>query len=73
MEPLVEKVELLDSMLDGWTGPKERRDAAKSGSDASRDIAVAHIRESIYIQRLSNMVFAYTRLSYRWLVVGDAL
>lgn len=73
MEPLVEKVELLDSMLEGWTGPRERRDAAKPGSDASRDIAVAHIRESICIQRLSGMMFAYIRLLYRWLVVGDTL
>ena len=46
LEPLVEKVELLDSMLEGWTGPRERRDAAKSGSDASRNIAVARIRTS---------------------------
>ena len=42
----MEKVELLDSMLEGWTGPRERRDAAKSGSDASRDIAAAGIRAS---------------------------
>ena len=42
----MEKVELLDSVLDGWTGPRERREAAKSGSDASRDIAVARIRMS---------------------------
>ena len=33
------KVELLDRVEDGWTGPRERRDAAKSGSEASRDIA----------------------------------
>ena len=46
LEPLVEKVELLDSVLEGWTGPRERRDAAKSGSEASRDIAVVHIRMS---------------------------
>lgn len=45
----MEKVELLDSVLEGWTGPRERRDAAKSGSDASRVIAVVHIRKSIYL------------------------
>ena len=42
----MEKVELLDSMLEGWTGPRERSDAAKSGSDASRDIAIVYIRAS---------------------------
>ena len=45
-EGMAEKVELLESVLEGWTGPRERRDAAKSGSDASRDIAVAHVRKS---------------------------
>ena len=47
-EDVAEKVELLDRVLEGWTGPKERRDAAKSGSDASRDIATTHIRKSTY-------------------------
>ena len=42
----MEKVELLDSVLEGWTGPRERRDAEKSGSEASRNIAVVHIRTS---------------------------
>ena len=46
---MVEKVELLERVLEGWTGPRERRDAAKSGSDASRDIAVAQIRKSTYL------------------------
>ena len=44
-EDIAEKVELLERVLEGWTGPRERRDAAKSGSDASRDIAAAHIRK----------------------------
>ncbi len=44
----MEKVELLERVLEGWTGPRERRDAAKSGSDASRDIAAAHIRKSMH-------------------------
>ena len=45
---MAEKVELLERVLEGWTGPRERRDAAKSGSDASRDMAVARIRKSTY-------------------------
>ena len=35
----MEKVELLERVLEGWTGPRERRDAAKSGSDASSEMA----------------------------------
>ena len=46
VEGMAEKVELLERVLEGCTGPRERRDAAKSGSDASRDIAVTHIRMS---------------------------
>lgn len=34
-----EKVELFERVDDGWTGPRERRERAKSGSEASRDIA----------------------------------
>ena len=55
-EDVAEKVELLERVLEGWTGPKERRDAAKSGSDASRDIATAHIRKSTYSIAISHNV-----------------
>ena len=43
-EGMAEKVELLERVLEGWTGPRERRDAAKSGSDASKDIAAENVR-----------------------------
>lgn len=34
-----EKVEELERVEEGWTGPRERRERAKSGSEASRFIA----------------------------------
>lgn len=33
------KVEVLERVELGWTGPRERREAAKSGSRASSEIA----------------------------------
>lgn len=38
----LEKVELLESVELGWTGPRERRERAKSGSEASRAIAALY-------------------------------
>ena len=35
-------VEVLESVELGWTGPRERREAAKSGSRASREITTYH-------------------------------
>lgn len=35
-----ENVEELERVEEGWTGPRERRERAKSGSEASRLIAV---------------------------------
>lgn len=55
-EGLAEKVELLERVLEGWTGPRERRDAAKCGSDASRDIAAAHVRKSTYSRAMRHSV-----------------
>ena len=55
-EGLAEKVELLERVLEGWTGPRERRDAAKCGSDASRDIAAAHVRKSTYSRAIRHDV-----------------
>lgn len=36
---LGEKVEEFERVEDGWTGPRERRERAKSGSEASRLMA----------------------------------
>jgi len=36
---LGEKVELFERVELGWTGPRERRERAKSGSEASREMA----------------------------------
>lgn len=35
-----ENVEELERVEEGWTGPRERRERAKSGSEASRFMAV---------------------------------
>lgn len=40
VEGLVAKVEELERVELGWTGPSERRERAKSGSEASRVIAI---------------------------------
>ena len=37
------KVELLERVLDGLTAPRERREAAKCGSDASSEMALVHV------------------------------
>ncbi len=41
--PVGEKVEEFDSMGEGCTGPRERRERAKSGSEASRFTAVDRV------------------------------
>ena len=54
MEPEIsvfgEKVELFESVELGWTGPRERRELAKSGSEASREMAWCTCQRIAYMK-----------------------